>query len=123
MGKRVALLAVLVLITAGIMYWMNEKGKTHSCEANLVVLAGAAEVYVIKEGQPPQAIEDLVPKYIKALPHCENQPEVDYVMKVTEKEVEFYCGGTAHKMAGLEADHPRISSPIRTPKRPQPADS
>lgn len=123
MGMRVALVVVLLALTGGFMFWSSQKGKASSCEANLIVLAGAAEVYVIKEGNPPESIDAMTPKYLKKMPRCEAQPEADYQMNVTEKEIEFYCPGTAHKIAGFEENQPRLVSPIRRPKRPQPEDS
>ena len=114
--RMIVLLVILVLITAGSMFWSNELGKANACRANLEVLAASAERFMVKEGQPPQAIGDLTPTYVKNLPSCEVQPEVSYELVVTQERLEFICKGHAHWKAGIPENQPQASASIRKPK-------
>lgn len=101
------------------------------CQANLVRLELAAGTFLVHSytrfsetdvsKRYPDRLEDLVPKYLPAIPHCPTSGEDTYsesyqVVSASDKardlgrEVRIHCSGSHHKDAGLAENLPAIST-------------
>ena len=90
-----------------------------ACQANLRSLSTAFEMYATdSNGRYPSSIEDLVPRYIEAVPSCPVAGADSYTASLKtgpsaprnlQDYQDFYylaCLGAHHSEAGLEADSP-----------------
>lgn len=76
--KGMTLLEVLITVliltmltsvaTLSVGFYLNE-GKTRIAEGDLATLKAAARLYLLDKGNPPAALNDLVPSYLPELPN------------------------------------------------------
>lgn len=86
-----------------------------TCEANLKTLGSALEEYQTdNHGHYPSSLQQLVPKYLKAIPQC---PEAGadtysqaYRVLSDPDGYSFYCAGNNHEHAAVGQNFPQYNS-------------
>lgn len=128
----IAFIVFLMLLGAFALYNFWEKSQERkklpmkhafSCSTNLIEISLALEKYAkAHEGQYPESLKDLTPRYIKSIPTC---PVAGYdtysasykkgliSARASGKEVyrkiyTVYCKGNFHRNAVLGRNHPRF---------------
>lgn len=103
----------------------NKPGNFASCRSNLKNIAASLEMYATDhQGEYPDSLHKLTPKYLKKIPNCPGSSDVNvYIDSYTRLEspdrYTIYCKGHNHADIGLPQNYPQYSSEYGLKAKPK----